>query len=249
MLRTDIFLICKKIGINNFNMNKNADNLKSVFLFSEMPINKTIIATSSKKCGKLKKISQDLHNIIPDSKISNNTTNKDYRYEFEYNILTQNNISMLFLKYKKKNSYLLISNAFYCLTYQLTLLNICTYDDYRFIGNCQKWSKSILMFDENFNEKPHLIILKPLLVEIFTSKSRNKLSKPVIDNVISFVYYKSKILLRIYQIKYLKNANSTKKTKNIVLLEIGPRITFFPSKAWSNLTENKETIFDFRFKK
>jgi ribosome biogenesis protein BRX1 len=230
-------------------MNKSADNLKSIFLFSEMPKNKTFIVTSSKRCSKLKKISQDLHNILPDSKISNNITSKDYFYELEYNTMTQKNVSMIFLKYKKKNSYLLISNTFYCLTYQLTLLNVCTCEDFRFLGNCQKWSKSILMFDENFNEKPHLIILKPLLIEIFTSKSRNKLSEPVIDNVISFVYYKSKILLRIYQIKYLKNAYNSKKKNNIVLLEIGPRITFLPIKAWSNLTENKETIFDFRFKK
>ena len=126
---------------------------------------------------------------------------------------------------------------------------MCSCEDFRFLGNCQRWSKSIIMFDESFNQKPHLIILKPLLIEIFTSKSRNKLSEPVIDNVISFVYYKSKILLRIYQIKYLKNAFNTTKTKKIVLLEIGPRITFLPIKAWSNLTENKETIFDFRFKK
>ena len=85
-------------------MNKSTDNLKNVFLFNETPKNKTFIATSSKRSSKLKKISQDLHNILPDSKVSNNITNKDYFYELEYNTLTQKNVSMLFLKYKKKTA-------------------------------------------------------------------------------------------------------------------------------------------------
>mmetsp|Transcript_47652 Transcript_47652/g.99709 ORF Transcript_47652/g.99709 Transcript_47652/m.99709 type:complete len:81 (+) Transcript_47652:32-274(+) len=79
-------------------MNTSADNLKSVFLFSEMPKNKTFIATSSKRSSKLKKISQDLHNILPDSKISNNITNKDYFYELEYNTLTQKKCFYAFFK-------------------------------------------------------------------------------------------------------------------------------------------------------
>ena len=57
---------------------------------------------------------------------------------------------------------------------------------------------------------------------------------------------KSKILLKIYQIKYIKNSNIYKKSKNLVLLEIGPRITMIPLKAWSNLTDDKRIIFNLK---
>ena len=227
-------------------MDNNVENLKSILLPRANTKNRILIASNKKKKFSFSNIARDLHRVIPNSIISFNITKNYFYHELKNYILTKKNVSIFYLNYKKKDSYVLISNTFHCITYQLLLYSVFTCSDFRFFGNCLKWSNSILIFDEYFTKRPHLIVLRTLLVEIFTSKSKNKLSEPIIDNVVSFVCDKSKILLKIYQIKYIKNSNIYKKSKNLVLLEIGPRITMIPLKAWSNLTDDKRIIFNLK---
>ena len=162
--------------------------------------------------------------------------------------MIRKNITIFFLNYKKKNNYILISNTFHLITYQLILIKTLNCFDFRFFGNCIKWSKSILVFDNCFIKKPHLIILRSLFLQIFTFKSKNELSEPIVDNVILFMYFNSHVVLKMYQIKYIKKLSSYRKNKKFVLLEIGPRIIMRPQKAWSNIKTNRDIIFDFGIK-
>jgi ribosome biogenesis protein BRX1 len=112
----------------------------------------------------------------------------------------------------------------------------------RFFGNYVKQSKPIVVFNQDFDEKPHLSVFKYLITDIFSSNYEGGSSESILDHVMSFVYYNSRIWLRVYQIKYLKNLPNIRK--KFILLEIGPRITCLLSKAWSNYLKN-EIIFDF----
>nr|UXY87866.1 ribosome biogenesis protein BRX1 [Cryptomonas curvata] len=234
-----------KFLYKRFLMIKNLKNLKCIFLYVQVPKNKIIIATRKKKFRNLKNLALDFYKIIPNSKILFNMTKRHFYYEVNYNIMIQNNTTIFFLNYKRNNNYLLISNTFHRLTYQLLLNSIFNSFDFRFFGNCLKRSKSVLIFDSYFTKKPHLIILRSLFLHVFTSKFRDKSSEPIIDNVISFMYFNSNVFLKFYQIKYIESLSSLRKNKNFILLEIGPRINMRPQKAWSNLKTNNDKVFDF----
>jgi hypothetical protein len=58
------------------------------------------------------------------------------------------------------------------------------------------------------------------------------------------VHDNAKIMIKFYQIKYFRHIKDMEKLNSFILLEIGPRITLLPSKAWLNTTEDK-VMFNF----
>jgi len=86
--------------------------------------------------------------------------------------------------------------------FKFSVQNIHTMDELKLTGNCLKFSRPILSFDKNFDDKskPHLQLAKELLSNVFNTPKNHPKSKPFVDHVISFMYYDGRIWFRNYQI-------------------------------------------------
>ncbi|KAL7073417.1 hypothetical protein ACQ4LE_007424 [Meloidogyne hapla] len=93
--------------------------------------------------------------------------------------------------------------------------NLHSMNELNMIGNCLKGSRPILSFDPKFDEKPHLNIIKALLLNVFKTPNYHPKSQPFIDHVFNFALtVDENIWFRNYQII---------DEKENELQEIGPR--------------------------
>lgn len=97
--------------------------------------------------------------------------------------------------------------------------NIHTADELRMAGNCLKFSRPLLHFDAEFEQLPHLRVMKSLLQMTFNVPRYHPKSKPFVDHVLSFHWLDSHIWFRHYQIV---------DQQSMSLMEIGPRFTLEP---------------------
>ena len=78
--------------------------------------------------------------------------------------------------------------------------NIHTSDELKLAGNCLKFSRPLLSFDKEFDQSPHMKLMKEMLSQIFNTPKNHPKSKPFIDHVLSFNYIDGRIWFRTYQI-------------------------------------------------
>ncbi|CCW64497.1 unnamed protein product [Phytomonas sp. EM1] len=116
-------------------------------------------------------------------------------------------------------SYLWIAQAPSGPSIKFQLSNVHTADEIRMAGNCLKFSRPLLHFDNEFEAQPHLRIAKSLLHMAFNTPRYHPLSKPFVDRIMSFFWLDNHIWIRNYQIV---------PTDPPSLLEIGPRFTLEP---------------------
>lgn len=139
-------------------------------------------------------------------------------------------------------------------------------EELHFTGNCLKGSRPILSFDAAFDAAPHLLLIKELLLHIFSVPKGARKTKPFVDHVMGFTLADGKIWIRCYQIneteasklKTIEGVDGEaegKKVKgkdgketNISLVEIGPRFVLTPivvlegSFGGPVIYENKEFV-------
>ena len=112
-----------------------------------------------------------------------------------------------------------------CVKFQVN--NIHSLNEIKLMGNCIKYSRPILSFDNSFEKFPHLNLLKELFIQVFNSPKGHPKTKPFYDHEICFFNVKDQIFFRNYQIL---NEAKEKFTNDDVeeklnLLEIGPRFS------------------------
>ena len=73
------------------------------------------------------------------------------------------------------------------------LTNVHTMDELRLTGNCMKGSRPILTFDDSFDKKGHLRLLKSLFTDVFGTPRGHPKSKPFVDRVMAFYYADKKV--------------------------------------------------------
>ncbi|OAF64257.1 Ribosome biogenesis protein BRX1 [Intoshia linei] len=117
------------------------------------------------------------------------------------------------------------------------LENVHTMGELRFIGNCLKGSRPILVFDSKFESNIQYKIAKKLLLKTFSIPKHHAKSKPFIDHVITFVIHDKRIWFRNYQI----TQNDSE------LIEIGPRFTLMPIKILNDSLFGKVLYENFDF--
>lgn len=125
----------------------------------------------------------------------------------------------------------------------LRIENIKISTSLNFFGNHIKWAKPILLFDIEFDTRPHLKIIKKILQQFFCLKTKNKNILPYTDHVISLCFYNRKIWFRNFQINFSKNKKSSTYRAVDQLIETGPRMTLLPVRGWSDFTQN-QLIYD-----
>ena len=71
--------------------------------------------------------------------------------------------------------------------------NIHTMDELRLTGNCMKGSRPVLSFDDNFDQREELKLLKCLFIDVFGTPRGHPKSKPFVDRVMGFYFADGKV--------------------------------------------------------
>jgi len=143
------------------------------------------------------------------------------------------NKAILFEGRRKRDLYMWMSNIPKGPCVKFLVENIYTMGELKLTGNCLKGSRPLLSFDENFNSKPHLLILKELLSQIFGVPNHHPKSQPFFDHVYTFSILDNRIWFRNFQII----------TEEGELAEIGPRFVLNPVKIFAG-SFGGETLWD-----
>jgi ribosome biogenesis protein BRX1 len=99
-------------------------------------------------------------------------------------------------------------------------------------GNHLKNSRPVLSFGAEFDEQPHLQLLKEVFTQVFATPKRHHKSKPFFDHVLNFSVTDGRIWLRNYQV--LPDTDGKKSSPAAVsLVEVGPRACLNPIKVFS----------------
>jgi len=105
--------------------------------------------------------------------------------------------------------------------------NIHTLTEIKMTGNCLKYSRPLLSFDESFEKKPHLKLMKEMFTHTFNAPKNHPKTKPFYDHVLSFCNVNDNIFFRNFQIvNELKDKFCDgDDVEKLQLIEIGPRFS------------------------
>jgi ribosome biogenesis protein BRX1 len=131
--------------------------------------------------------------------------------------------SVMYLEARKREAaFLWLAQAPDGPSVKLELLNVHTSSELRMAGNCLKFSRPLLHFDREFDNIPHLRIIKSLLVQGFNTPLYHPKSKPFVDHMLCFFHLDGKIWFRNYQLA------PEKKIVDVEMMEVGPRFILNP---------------------
>jgi len=144
-----------------------------------------------------------------------------------------NNI-MFFEQRKQKDLFMWMAKSPVGPSAKFMVTNIHTSDELKLTGNCLKFSRPLLSFDQGFEASAHLRLIKELLLQTFNTPKNHPKSKPFIDHVISFKLNDNRIWFRVYQImnQHEEKFTAADDIDKLVLIEIGPRMTIQPIKIF-----------------
>lgn len=112
------------------------------------------------------------------------------------------------------------------------VINIHTMAELKLSGNHLKGSRPVLSFDSNFDNEPHLQLIKEIFTQIFATPMLHQKSKPFFDHVVAFSVVDGRVWLRNYQV----GPDPTAKKQSpdaVTLIEVGPRACFNPIRIFS----------------
>lgn len=118
--------------------------------------------------------------------------------------------------------------------------NIHTMDELKLTGNCLQGSRPLLSFAAEFDESPHMRVIKELLVQAFGTPRGHPKARPFVDHVFQFSYADGRVWFRNFQITDealdAKEAKAALKEgkETISLVEIGPRFVLNPVRVFAH---------------
>ncbi|GAA5971917.1 hypothetical protein JCM3765_002614 [Sporobolomyces pararoseus] len=214
----------------------------------------------------------DLVSLLPHSK-------KDAKLEDKHSLPSLNEIAylsscnnILFFEARRQHGdlYLWAAKAPNGPSCRFHVLNAHTMDEMKMTGNCLKGSRPIVVFDQQFEESPHMKLIKEVLTHIFAVPKTARRAKPFVDHVINFSIADGKIWFRNYQILDTPPADAIASTSSsttkaiseaqakklaakegaphLSLSEVGPRFVLNPVKIFEGsfngacIYENKEFV-------
>lgn len=141
--------------------------------------------------------------------------------------------SVLYFEARKhKDLYLWLAKAPGGPSAKFHVTNVHTLEELKLSGNHLQGSRPVLSFDKNFDEQPHLQVLKEMLTQVFATPKRHPRSKPFFDHVLSFSLADGRLWLRNYQV--LPDPEQKKEgAEGATLVEVGPRACLNPIKMFA----------------
>lgn len=124
------------------------------------------------------------------------------------------NKCIFFQNKKRKDLYMWISSVGRGPSFKFLVQNVHTMEELKMTGNCLKGSRPLLSFDPLFDKSPHLVLMKELFIQTFSTPLNHPKSQPFIDHVFTFTLLDDRIWFRNYQIVSQEDGS---------LAEIGPR--------------------------
>ena len=197
---------------------------------------RTLIVCSRGIAGRFRHLVEDLANMLPNTKKESKLNRKDASLVIDEMCFEKSCNNFLYFEQRKQTDlFMWASKSPSGPACKFLVSNIHTSDELKLTGNCLKFSRPLLSFDQGFDEAPHLRLVKEMLLQIFNTPKNHPKSKPFIDHVISFNLHDNRIWLRIYQVLNQHEEKFTAKddVEKLVLIEIGPRMTLQPIKLFN----------------
>jgi ribosome biogenesis protein BRX1 len=179
---------------------------------------------------------QDLRDLLPHSKTDAKFDSKDQLYIInEVAEMKSCNNCIFFETRKKKDLYMWMSRVPNGPSVKFLVQNVHTMAEVKMTGNCLKGSRPLLVFDKNFDSKPHGVLLKEMFSQTFGSPKGHPNTKPFVDHVFFFALVDERIWFRNYQIVYDAGEKTGERdaTTQPVLVEIGPRFVLNPDRIFA----------------
>ncbi|XP_071444067.1 ribosome biogenesis protein BRX1 homolog [Hetaerina americana] len=166
---------------------------------------------------------EDLKTLLPHARPDSKMEKKDSLFVVNEICDMKNcNKCILLEGRRKRDLYMWISNVPNGPSCKFLVQSVFTMGELKLTGNCLKGSRPLLSFDQHFSSKPHLALMKELIVQTFSTPYHHPKSQPFIDHVFTFSYLDGRIWFRNYQI--VEEDGS--------LAEVGPRFVLFPIKIF-----------------
>ncbi|CAI2349140.1 unnamed protein product [Caenorhabditis sp. 36 PRJEB53466] len=135
---------------------------------------------------------------------------------------------MYFESRKRKDTYLWMSNVKKGPSIKFLVHNVHTMKELKMSGNCLKASRPVLSFDDAFDKKPQLKLIKAMLIQTLGTPNHHPRSQPFVDHVFNFsVGEGDKIWFRNFQIV----------DESLQLQEVGPRFVLEMSRLFAGSFE------------
>ncbi|GAA5930858.1 hypothetical protein JCM3775_000736 [Rhodotorula graminis] len=249
-----------------------ADQTTTAAAAPPKPYKQRVLVTSSRGISQRQRhLMTDLLSIMPHAK-------KETKLEDKHNLPSLNELcylsscnNALFFEARRQHNdlYLWAAKAPNGPSVRFHVLNLHTMDEMKMTGNCLKGSRPVVVFDKQFDDEPHLQLIKEVLTHTFAVPKTARRAKPFIDHVINFSIVDGKIWFRNYQILDTPSADALAQTTSstqaltdaqarkvaqkegmphLSLSEVGPRFVLNPVKIFEGsfngacLYENKEFI-------
>lgn len=189
-------------------------------------------------------IMNNIMSLIPHSKkeckIEKNIAHKELN-EICFNHSCSN---CVYFEHKKREFIMWIFKSPEGPSIKFQINNINTLDEPKLMGNCLKYSRPIISFDNSFQvstNNSYLGLIKEMLTHVFNTPRYHPKSKPFYDHIISFNNVNNNIFFRNYQI--LNELKETFKVDDdaskLQLVEIGPRFSLKVVKIYEGVMGGK----------
>lgn len=195
---------------------------------------RTLVVASRTLTSSEYRVFEDFKNLLPHSKTDSKIEKKEIIEQLDFSCEMKHCQNLMYFEKRGKNCYLYIAKHPEGPTIKYLIKESNQSEDTRFLGNCLKGSRPILVFSNEFSENDVFKIQKNLWVDLFNVPKNHPKSQPFIDKVFSFQYDDGLIYLRNYQI--LKKDLGGKKME---LIEIGPRMTLQLIRIFSDFLGGK----------
>jgi len=178
---------------------------------------------------------------------------KDVKFDDERNVINEITdmkgcTSCIYFEVRKhKDLYIWFAKTPQGPTIKFHVTNVHTMAELKLSGNHLRGSRPVLSFHKEFDEQPHLQVMKEMFSQMFGTPRGHRKSKPFLDHTLSFSSADGRIWMRNYQIA--EPADRKKVTlDDVSLVEVGPRFVMNPVKMFAGsfggavLYENPEYI-------
>ncbi|KAL4452775.1 hypothetical protein ABPG75_008437 [Micractinium tetrahymenae] len=175
----------------------------------------------------------DLGQLLPHSKRDAKLDTKSERGVINEVADMKGCTSVLYFEARKhKDLYLWLAKAPGGPSVKFHVTNVHTLEELKLSGNHLRGSRPVLSFDRNFEEQPHLQLLKEMFTQMFATPKRHHKSKPFFDHVTSFSVVDGRVWLRNYQV--VPDPDKKKEAaEGLALVEVGPRACLQPIKMFA----------------
>lgn len=194
---------------------------------------KVLVLSSRGITFRYRHLMMDLISLIPHSKKDSKLDTKSERGVLNEVAELRNCSSVIFFEVRKRQDlYMWLAKTPNGPSVKFLVANVHTMGELKFTGNHLKGSRPVLSFDQNFDEQPHLQLLKEMFIQVFAAPKKHPKSKPFFDHVISFTVADDRIWMRNYQVLVPLDKKAVDPSA-VSLCEVGPRFCLNPIKIFA----------------